>query len=91
MSELCGVDLEKILHNFQKWKVVGRSAVEKFGCWDRKTHFIRPRVGRIHGKTNTQQTGANHIRQYRNVANIFEDYWRSILDARSGADALAQD
>ena len=91
MSELCGMDLEKILHDFQKWKVVGGSAVEKFGCWDRKTHFIRPGVGRIHSKTNAQQTGANRIRRYRNAANIFEDYWSSILDTRSGVDALAQD
>ena len=91
MSELCGMDLEKILRNFQKWKVVGRSVVEKFGCWDRKTHFIHPRVGGIHGKTNAQQTGANHIRRYQNAVDIFEDYWSSILDTRSGADALAQD
>ena len=85
------MDLEKILRDFQKWKVVGGSAVEKFGCWDRKTHFIRPRVSGIHGKTNAQQTGANCIRWYQNAANIFEDYWSSILDTRLGADALAQD
>ena len=85
------MDLEKILCGFQKWKVVGGSAVEKFGCWDRKMHFIHPRVGGIHGKTNAQQTGANRIRRYRNVADIFEDYWRSMLDAQLGMDALAQD
>ena len=85
------MDLEKILRDFQKWKVVGGSTVEKFGCWDRKMHFIRPRVGRIHGKTNAQQTGANRIRWYRNAADIFEDYWSSILDTQSGTDVLAQD